>query len=156
MLLKKSLRGISNPPAKKSTSQINLQADREHWLRLRRPLKTSRERRSATFSTASTGCGPSTRSRESARIAFTPFRHSTSAFSAYQGPITRCRLKLAVDEILAVTSLMGRCPRRNRSQRAIEQKSVEFMRDESISSFVADKARTVGQNTLPAYSGLSE
>jgi hypothetical protein len=41
MLLKKSLRGVSNLLAKKSTSQIGLQTAREHGLRVRRPLKTS-------------------------------------------------------------------------------------------------------------------
>jgi hypothetical protein len=58
MLLKKSLYGVCHPLAKKSTSQIDLQTAREHRLRVRRLPKTLRERRSATFSTASATSGP--------------------------------------------------------------------------------------------------
>jgi hypothetical protein len=49
MLLKKSLRGVSNPLAKKSTSPIGLQTAHEHRLRIRRPLKTSREKSVSDF-----------------------------------------------------------------------------------------------------------
>ncbi|RKT24433.1 hypothetical protein B0G69_0097 [Paraburkholderia sp. RAU2J] len=51
--MKKSPRGFLSSPARKSTSQIGLQAARAFPLRVRRPLKTSRQRRSATFSTVS-------------------------------------------------------------------------------------------------------
>src|SRR6266700_2720303 len=50
ILLKKSLCGFCNPLAKKTTSQIGLQTARGLRLRVRRPLQTSRKRRSATFS----------------------------------------------------------------------------------------------------------
>jgi len=60
ILLKKSPYEIFNLLAEKSTPQIGLQTAREHRLRGRIPLKTLRERRSATFSTASAEPGRTT------------------------------------------------------------------------------------------------
>jgi hypothetical protein len=51
--LKKSPRGFLSSPARKSASQIGLQTARAFPLRVRGPLKTSRQRRSTIFSTVS-------------------------------------------------------------------------------------------------------
>jgi hypothetical protein len=48
ILSKKSLYGVCDSLAKKLTSPVGLQTAAEHRLRVRRPLKTLRERRSAT------------------------------------------------------------------------------------------------------------
>jgi hypothetical protein len=61
ILSKKSLCGVCDSLAKKLTSPVGLQTAAEHRLRVRRPLKTLRERRSATFSTPSPGSGHSIR-----------------------------------------------------------------------------------------------
>jgi hypothetical protein len=41
-MLKKSPHGVAAPQAKISASQIGLQAAREPWLGVKRPMKTSR------------------------------------------------------------------------------------------------------------------
>jgi hypothetical protein len=57
MLLKKSPHAVAAPQVKISTSQIGLQAARESWLGVKRPMKTSRNSSAPTFSTASAdGC----------------------------------------------------------------------------------------------------
>jgi hypothetical protein len=53
MLLKKSPHAVTAPQAKISTSQIGLQAARESWLGVKRPMKTSRNSSAPTFSTVS-------------------------------------------------------------------------------------------------------
>jgi hypothetical protein len=53
MLLKKSPHAVAAPQAKISTSQIGLQAARESWLGVKRPMKTSRNSSAPTFSTVS-------------------------------------------------------------------------------------------------------
>jgi hypothetical protein len=53
MLLKKSPHAVAAPQVKISTSQIGLQAARESWLGVKRPMKTSRNSSAPTFSTAS-------------------------------------------------------------------------------------------------------
>ena len=88
MLLKKSLHGVAAPQAKISTSQIGLQASREPWLGVKRPMKTSRNNSAPTFLTASAALSPTTtgpaRTRDGhcERICFHPGIQLTAPHSA--------------------------------------------------------------------------
>ncbi len=58
IVLKNSWSAVFGPLAKISASQIGLQTARVHRLRVKRPLKTSRDRPSPSFSTLSAGRRP--------------------------------------------------------------------------------------------------